>query len=276
MLDPFLIEKIIEIALQEDIGFNDITTNSIFSEEISSGVLIAKKPGVIAGLPVAKQVWKKLDDNINFEALVSDGQKVESGEKIALVEGKIRSLLTGERVALNFLQRLSGIATLTSRYVEKVKNYKAIIVDTRKTTPGLRILEKYAITQGGGRNHRLRLDNAVMIKDNHIAGCGSIAEAVERVRKKTPFTITIEVETKNLEEVEEALRAGAGIIMLDNMEPETMKKAVEIIKGSALVEASGGVTLENVQEVAETGVDFISVGELTHSPKALDISFNLF
>ncbi|SMB92388.1 nicotinate-nucleotide pyrophosphorylase [carboxylating] [Desulfonispora thiosulfatigenes DSM 11270] len=275
MLDYLVIENIIQNSLKEDIGLGDLTTNSIFLDEEGTGIFSAKDVGIIAGLPLISQVWHKINPNLKFESYVNDGEEVIIGQKIAIVQGNIRSILTGERVALNFLQRLSGIATLTSKYVEEVKDYKVKVVDTRKTTPGLRVLEKYAVRKGGARNHRLSLDNAVMIKDNHIEGCGSITEAVRRVRSNIPITTKIEVETKNLREVEEALKVGVDIIMLDNMEPKMMEEAVIKIGGLALVEASGGINLKNIKEVAKTGVDIISVGELTHSAKALDISLNI-
>lgn len=275
MLDYLVIEDLIKNSLKEDIGLGDLTTNSIFTEEEGKGIFIAKEDGVIAGLPLVAQIWKTINPDLEFETYVNEGDKVLKGQEIAIVQGNLRSILTGERVVLNFLQRLSGIASLTSEYVEEIKDYKAKIVDTRKTIPGLRFLEKYAVRKGGARNHRLSLDNAVMIKDNHIEGCGSITEAVFRVREHIPITTKIEVETKNLQEVEEALKAGVDIIMLDNMNPEMMKQAVSKIGDLALVEASGGINLGTIREVAKTGVDIISVGELTHSAKALDISLNI-
>lgn len=275
MLDPLVTKNIIINSLKEDIGLGDLTTNSIFTEEEGKAIFIVKEAGIIAGLPLVAQVWQTIDPSLKFESYVEEGEKVNKGQEIAIVQGSIRSILTGERLVLNFLQRLSGVATLTSKYVEEVKDYKATIVDTRKTTPGLRVLEKYAVRKAGAKNHRLSLDNAVMIKDNHIEGCGSITEAVNKVRENIPITTKIEVETKNLKEVEEALRVGVDIIMLDNMDPEIMKEAVKKIDGSALIEASGGINLKSIKEVAKTGVDIISVGELTHSAKALDISLNI-
>jgi nicotinate-nucleotide pyrophosphorylase (carboxylating) len=274
-LEIFIIKRIIQESLEEDIGFGDLTTNGIFTTEESTGILISKQDGIIAGLPAAEKTWKLIDENVRFDYFAKDGDIVYKGQRIAALKGKIKTLLTGERVALNFLQRLSGIATMTFKYVNEVKDYKVEILDTRKTTPGLRYLEKYAVSKGGGKNHRLRLDNAVMIKDNHINGCGTISEAVRRVRKNIPVTAVIEVETKNLEQVKEAVSMGVDIIMLDNMNINTMKEAVGIINSACLIEASGNITMKNVKQIAETGVDYISIGELTHSFKSLDISFNL-
>ena len=275
IFDDFILSKIVGRALQEDIGFFDVTTNSIFNEEEAVGDLTAKSAGVVAGLPVARKVWQTLDPSCEVILNMKDGTHVVPGQKIGVIKGTLRALLSGERVALNFLQRLSGIATLTSKYVAAVEGYPVAIVDTRKTTPGLRMLEKYAVRKGGGSNHRLGLDNAAMIKDNHIAGCGSITEAVDRVRKNAPITSKIELEINSIEQIEEALAAGVDIIMLDNMSPEVMREAVKRIEGRALIEASGGINLQSVREVASTGVNFISVGALTHSPAAMDISFNL-
>lgn len=269
------VEEIIEKSLQEDVSFGDITTNSIFTNEESSGFLEAKEKGVIAGLSIAEKVWKKVDRNLIFEAFFYDGDEINIGDRIAHVKGSAKSILTGERVALNFLQRMSGIATLTAKYVSQTKNTSAQIVDTRKTTPGLRVFEKYAVRIGGGKNHRLSLNHAALIKENHITACGSIAEAVKKVKENASIVSVIEVETQNINQVEEALNAGADIIMLDNMKTEDIKKAVELVSGKALVEASGNIKLERIRELTQTGVDFISIGELTHSPAALDISFSL-
>lgn len=276
MLNSFFVRKIVLKSLEEDIGICDLTTNSIFQDEESSAILIAKEFGVIAGIDIASCVFKTLDSSIIFKEFVKDGEKVVPKQKIAEIQGKTKTILTAERVALNFLQRLSGIATLTANYVDTIKEFDCQILDTRKTTPGLRAFEKYAVKVGGGTNHRLTLDNAVMIKDNHISACGSILEAVKRVRKNIPMTTKIEVETTNFTQIEEALQAKVDIIMLDNMSPKEMKKAVEMIDEKALVEASGGITLEGIREVAKTGVDYISVGALTHSAKALDISLNIY
>lgn len=270
------LQRKIEEWLQEDIGFGDVTTMSTIPEEAQGvGILYAKEAGVIAGLPVAQLVFETVDPALSFTALVKEGARVEKGEQIAEVSGSVRSILSGERLALNLLQRLSGIATRTSQYAQAVAGTKARVVDTRKTTPGLRMLEKYAVRVGGGHNHRYALYDAVMIKDNHIKGAGGIAQAVAAARAAVPHTMTIEVETETLDQVQEALDAGADIIMLDNMPLDVMKQAVALIGGRAVVEASGGVTLETIRAIAETGVDVISVGALTHSVKALDISLDL-
>lgn len=269
-------QRKIEEWLQEDIGFGDVTTMSTIPETAQGvGILYAKEAGVIAGLPVAQLVFETVDPTLSFTALVKEGARVEKGEQIAEVSGSVRSILSGERLALNLLQRLSGIATRTSEYAQAVSGTKARVVDTRKTTPGLRMLEKYAVRVGGGHNHRYALYDAVMIKDNHIKGAGGIAQAVASARAAVPHTMTIEVETETIDQVQEALDAGADIIMLDNMPLDVMKQAVTLIGGRAVVEASGGVTLDTIRSIAETGVDVISVGALTHSVKALDISLDL-
>lgn len=270
------LEELIKNALAEDIGHGDITTNSLISDdEIMTGTFIAKADGVIAGLDVAKAVFAYLQPDIEFIPGKKDGDNIQKGEVIATVKGRARTLLTGERLALNFMQRLSGIATKTRKMVELIKYQKAEIVDTRKTTPGLRVLEKYAVRMGGARNHRFGLYDGVMIKDNHIAAVGGIQKAVSAVRSKVPHTIKIEVEVENLEQLNEALEAQVDIIMLDNMDIETMKQAVAIASGKVLLEASGGINEETIVEVAKTGVDFISIGALTHSAPALDISFKI-
>ncbi|MGZ0051310.1 carboxylating nicotinate-nucleotide diphosphorylase [Brevibacillus gelatini] len=270
------LERKIEEWLQEDIGFGDVTTLSTIPEsEQGTGILYAKEAGVIAGLPIARQVFATVDPDLVFTAKVEEGQRVEVGQELAEVSGPVRSILSGERLALNLMQRLSGIATKTSEYVAAVAGTKARVVDTRKTTPGLRFLEKYAVRVGGGHNHRFALYDAVMIKDNHIKGAGGIAQAVAAARAAIPHTMTVEVEAESLEQVREALEAGADIIMLDNMSLETMREAVALIDGRAVVEASGGVSLETIGNIAKTGVDVISVGALTHSVKAFDISLDL-
>ena len=266
------IDRIIENALAEDLGKGDITTNAICSERDNCrAVLRAKQKGVIAGLPVAKRVFQKLDPTIVCVDNLNDGDTAVSGEVLSEIRGSTRAVLSGERLALNILQRLSGIATLTSGYVKAVEGLQVKILDTRKTAPGLRVLDKYAVSSGGGYNHRFGLYDGVLIKDNHIRIAGSLERAVEIVRKKYKRKYKIEVETSSLQQVREALSAGADIIMLDNMTTEQMKTAVGIISGNALVEASGGIKFKNVREVAETGVDFISAGSLTHSAQALDI-----
>lgn len=271
-LDFSRVDRIIEYALREDLGDGDITTNSLATEkEDSRAVIRAKAKGVIAGLPIAKRVFQKLDPTVVCVDNISDGEYIKPGDILSEINGGTRALLSGERLALNILQRLSGIATLTSKYVKAVEGLPVKILDTRKTAPGLRILDKYAVSAGGGYNHRFGLFDGVLIKDNHIKIAGGIADAVAVIRKRYRQKYKIEVETSDLEQVKEALIAGADIIMLDNMTPERMRKAVRLIDRNALVEASGGITLRNVREVAETGVNFISVGALTHSAPALDI-----
>lgn len=270
------LQRKIEEWLHEDVGFGDVTTMSTIPEsEQGIGILYAKETGVVAGLPIAQQVFATVDPDLVFTAKVEEGARVEKGEQIAEVSGSVRSILSGERLALNLLQRLSGIATKTSEYVQAIAGTKARVVDTRKTTPGLRFLEKYAVRVGGGYNHRYALYDAVMIKDNHIKGAGGIAQAVAAARAAIPHTMTVEVEAETMAQVQEALDAGADIIMLDNMSTEQMAEAVRLIAGRAVVEASGGVTLETIRSIAETGVDVISVGALTHSVKAFDISLDL-
>jgi nicotinate-nucleotide pyrophosphorylase (carboxylating) len=271
-----LLDDKITSWLKEDMNYCDITTDSLVSSDsVSSGEFLAKKEGVIAGLEVMRRVFFKLDPSVEVQCTVCDGDKVKAGQIIALINGNTRSILKGERLALNLLQRLSGIATKTSAYVDLVKDLGTRIVDTRKTTPGMRELEKYAVRMGGGHNHRFNLSDAVLIKDNHIAACGSIKEAVKRAKDRVSHTTKIEVEVEDLSQLEEALEAGAHIIMLDNMAIETMKEAVRITNGRAVLEASGNINLSTVRGVAETGVDLISVGAITHSAKALDISLTL-
>ncbi len=268
--------ELIARALAEDIGPGDVTGEAtIRPESRSVAVILAKQDLILAGIDVANAVFRHLDPDLQFTAFVKDGDRLRAGTEIAKLSGNTRALLAGERVALNLLQHLSGIATLTSKYVEKVKGLKAEVLDTRKTLPGLRRLEKYAVRTGGGKNHRMGLYDAVLIKDNHIAASGGISKAVESVRKSAHNALKIEVETKTLEEVREALAAKADIIMLDNMHPDMMRSAVRLIAGQALVEASGNVTLESIRAIAECGVDFISSGSLTHSAPAADISMKI-
>jgi len=270
------LQRKIEDWLQEDVGFGDITTMSTIPEsEQGVGILYAKEAGIVAGLPIARQVFATVDPDLIFTAKAEEGARVEYGQLIAEVSGSVRSILSGERLALNLLQRLSAIATKTNEYVQAVAGTKARVVDTRKTTPGLRFLEKYAVRIGGGHNHRFALYDAVMIKDNHIKGAGGIAQAVAAARAAIPHTMTVEVEAETLEQVQAALDAGADIIMLDNMSNEQMAEAVRLIDGRAAVEASGGVNLDTIGSIAKTGVDIISVGALTHSVKAFDISLDL-
>ena len=270
------LDRLIENALQEDIHTGDITTQAVVPQQRSASArLIAKEDLVLAGLFVAERVFKILDSNTVFNHGMAEGTAVSQGAVIATLQGEACNLLMGERVALNLLQRLSGIATMTARYVSAIQGTKARIVDTRKTTPGLRELEKYAVRVGGGINHRTGLYDGVLIKENHIAAAGGIACAIERARAYIPHTLKIEIETETLDQVDQALASGADIIMLDNMSLADMSTAVTIIAGRALVEASGGVNLETVRAIAETGVDIISVGALTHSPRAMDISMLL-
>lgn len=273
--NPFIVD-LIKRALEEDIWTGDITTEAVIpAERQAVGRVWTKVDGVIAGLPLLKQVFLQLDPTLEVELLVNDGFVATAGSALASISGSARSILQGERVALNFLQRLSGIATRTSRLAEPIKFYQGRIVDTRKTTPGLRMLEKYAVRMGGGYNHRFGLYDAVLIKDNHIAVAGSIKEAVAAVRRRVGHTTKIEVEVESLEQLNEALESRADIIMLDNMSMDMMKEAVKLAHGKAILEASGGITEENIVEVAKTGVDYISIGGITHSIKALDISLDI-
>ncbi|MCI5195607.1 MAG: carboxylating nicotinate-nucleotide diphosphorylase [Candidatus Electrothrix sp. AW5] len=275
-MDSFLLDKQLRNFLQEDLEHGDITTNAIFADqETATVVLQAREPLIATGIEqVAARVFRLLDDRITYSQPIADGQRVDSDDVLMTINGPVHSLLRGERVALNLVQRLCGIATLTRQYVNAVQGLTVSIVDTRKTTPGLRMLEKYAVRVGGGKNHRYSLSDGVLIKDNHIAACGSIRQAVEKVRAAVPHTIAIEVETDTLEQVQECLECGVQIIMLDNMELATMRQAVTMINGQALVEASGGITLSTVWGIAQTGVDIISVGALTHSVSACDIGLD--
>lgn len=275
-MDKNLLHKMIRSFLEEDVGRGDLTSESIFSDnDKGSAELVAREPFVVAGVKtVAAEVFKVQNQAVMAVDPVADGTKVSAGTVLLTVSGPVIDLLKAERVALNLLQRLSGIATFTSRFVDKVKEYPVRITDTRKTTPGLRVLEKYAVRAGGGTNHRFNLTDGVLIKDNHIAACGSIKEAVVRVKKSIPHTIRIEVETDTLEQVKECLESGVDIIMLDNMTPEMMAEAVRLINGQALVEASGGVNLNSVEAIAGSGVDIISIGALTHSAPSCDIGMD--
>jgi len=274
------IERVIDAALAEDLSWGDITTETIVPPDMEAkGFILVKREGVVAGLEIASAVFKKVDPQLKVNFLVSDGTKVKPGTIIAEVEGKVRSILKAERTALNFLCRLSGIATETAKYVSAISGLPCIILDTRKTAPGMRLMDKYAVRMGGGKNHRFHLGDGILIKDNHwfaLRSAGlSLKQAIERARSQAHHLLKLEVEVKDEEEAKEALQAGADILLLDNMSIEEMKRVVEIAKGKALLEASGGITLDNIREVAETGVDFISIGSLTHSPKALDISLEL-
>ena len=272
----FETDKLIEIALREDIGDGDITTSSIVSTPLKATAhLVAKEGLILAGIDIFHRVYKKLDASLELIKHFEDGDEVSQGSIIGEISGKVAVILKGERIALNFLQHLSGIATLTHKFVMKVTSYPVKILDTRKTTPGWRALEKYAVKMGGGENHRFGLFDAVLIKDNHISAAGGIGEAVRRVKDNVPHIFKIEVETSNLQEVKEALDSGVNTIMLDNMSTEMMKEAVAMVNKRVLVEASGNTGLDNVEEIASTGVDFISVGALTHSAKAVDISLKV-
>lgn len=276
-LDNKQIDKVIKLSLEEDMPFGDITTDNIIScDSVSKARLIAKENGVIAGIPVVIRTFEILSNNIKIDVFCNDGTIVKKGDIIADIQGPTREILKGERTMLNILQRLSGIATVTNKYVNMIKAYPAYVVDTRKTTPGLRYLEKYAVRAGGGQNHRFSLSDGVLIKDNHITAAGGIKNAVNRVRGKIPHTVKIEVETESLDMVKEALDAGADIIMLDNMSEELMAEAVTLINKRALVEASGDINEERIIKVAQTGVDIISIGRITHSIKSLDISLKFY
>ncbi len=270
------VDFIIDHAFREDIGSGDITSNSLIPESANAKAsMTAKADGVIAGLPIAKKVFEKLDSKLNWLPLVKDGDFVKKGDLIVEIEASFRALLTGERLALNLLQRLSGIATETSKYVKEVEGTKVKILDTRKTVPGLRTFDKYAVKMGGGTNHRIGLFDLAMIKDNHIKIAGGIEKAVSQVRKAISTDIKIEVETTTLDEVILAAEAGADIIMLDNMSNEMMIEAVKLINGRSVIEASGNMNIARLKGVASTGIDVISVGALTHSVIALDISQNI-
>jgi nicotinate-nucleotide pyrophosphorylase (carboxylating) len=274
------IENIIDRALAEDLAKGDVTTEALIpGDQLGTGFIVAKKEGILAGINVAKQVFHRVDPKLKVEVLLEDGAKIEPGSKITTVSGSIASILKAERIALNFLQRLSGIASETNRYVKRVEGLPVRIMDTRKTTPGLRSLEKYAVRVGGGENHRMSLGDGILIKDNHLAALRSqglnIKEIVAKARQNAPQRLPVEVEAGTVAEASEAVEAGANIVMLDNMSLDDMRKAVKSIHGRALIEASGGITLGSVRAVAETGVDFISIGALTHSATALDISLEL-
>lgn len=271
-----LVDRIIDLALLEDLGSGDVATEALVAREAQAHArLVAKGEGVVSGQWVAERVFAHLDGGVRYRTICSDGGRVKRGDLIAEINGPYASLLEGERTALNFLQHLSGIATVTSKYVAAIGDLPTRLLDTRKTAPGQRVLEKRAVVDGGGANHRMGLYDLAMIKDNHIAVAGGIRQAVEGVRRHIPVYMKVEVETSTLEEVDEALACGVEIIMLDNMDVETMRAAVRRIGGRALVEASGNVTLERVRAIAETGVDFISSGAITHSAPILDISMKM-
>lgn len=270
---PLIIQEAVKMALREDLGLGDLTTwYAVSSRAQGNGRVFAKEEGIIAGLPVAEMVFHLVDNTLQIEQLVQDGARVQMGQSILKIDGRLQSILSAERTALNYLQRLSGIATKTAAWVGEIKEYPVRLADTRKTTPGLRLLEKYAVAVGGGINHRLALDGGILIKENHIRAAGGIKAAVKSVKEHAPFTLRIEVEVTDLMELEEALAAEADIIMLDNMSLEMMRQAVTLNAGRTVLEASGNVTFERLKEISATGVDIISCGALTHSYNSLDLS----
>ncbi|MEE8373532.1 MAG: carboxylating nicotinate-nucleotide diphosphorylase [Dehalococcoidia bacterium] len=274
------VEPIIDAALAEDLGLGDVTTEALIPVEMKGKAhLIAKGEGVLAGIGIAAMVFRRLDPDLVVRELVADGSRLRLGDKLATVEGRVASILRAERVALNFVQRLSGIATETARYVEAIAGTKRVIMDTRKTTPGLRMLEKYAVRVGGGHNHRLSLSDGIIIKDNHqkaLRSCGmELGEAIRRVREHAPITLKVEVEAQSVQQALEAIAGKADIIMLDNMSIDDISRVVELAEGRVPLEVSGGISLVNISSVAEVDVDLISVGALTHSATALDMSLDL-
>ena len=274
------IRDLIDRTLAEDLSIGDPTTDILVPPDLeSTAVLLAKEEGILAGLDVGLEAFRRFDDRVSITALLEDGAPIRPGDHLGTIQGRVASLLKAERTAVNFMQHMSGIATQTQRYVKAVEGHPVRIVDTRKTTPGLRFLEKYAVRMGGGQNHRQNLGDGILIKDNHIDALRrdgmSLGDVVKKAIREAPHTIRVEVEVETLEQLDEALEAGAGIILLDNMDVEQMTIAVQIAKGKAFTEASGGITLETVRAVAATGVDIISVGALTHSVLALDISMDM-
>lgn len=276
MLNQFYVDDLINSALKEDINYIDITTDNLIPQEQEGEArFLAKADGVLCGIDVAIRVFTLIQPDFQYEIFINDGEYVKKGDIIATVKGKTRTILKGERTALNLLQHMSGIATMTNKIVKIVEGTNASIADTRKTLPGLRPIQKYAVTVGGGKNHRYNLSDAAMLKDNHVDAGGGITGAVKKLRSKLGHMAKVELEVRNLDELKEALSVDVDVIMLDNMDNETMKKAVEITNGKALLEASGGITEETIRGVAETGVDIISIGALTHSVKAFDISLKI-
>lgn len=276
MLNKFYIDSLIKTAIEEDINYIDVSADMLIpAEQRNDSYFVAKDDGILCGLDCAMRVFTLLDDTFTFTAHKKDGDKIKKGDVIVEFNGKTRELLKGERTALNIIQHMSGIATATNRAVELCKGTKASVADTRKTLPGLRAMQKYAVHCGGGRNHRFNLSDGAMLKDNHIDACGGIIPATQTLRSKLGHMVKIEVETRDFDEVRQAVKAGADVIMLDNMNCEQMAEAVKIIDGKATSEASGNITLENIAEVAKTGVDIISLGALTHSVKAFDISMKM-
>jgi nicotinate-nucleotide pyrophosphorylase (carboxylating) len=272
-MDEIQYAKLIEAALTEDLGWGDVTTSAaLCGDEQGTAVAVAKAELVVAGMDVFQAVFRRVDSSILFQPVCHDGHRAAKGDVLAEITGKLGNILRAERTALNIFQRMCGIATEAGRFAAAVQGTKAVVVDTRKTLPGFRVLDKYAVTVGGGRNHRFGLSDGVLIKDNHIDAAGGIEAAVKRCREKIHHLLKIEVECRNLAEVQEALAAGADVLMLDNMTPAVMKEAVALVAGRVPLEASGNVNIETIREIAETGVDFISVGALTHSVRAADIS----
>lgn len=269
------IVELISFALNEDLGNGDITSDLLFDgSEYTHAEFVVKEPGIIAGLNIIKYIFDYIDPDLEFETYYNDGDRIDSGDVVASLSGSVKNILMCERTALNILQRLSGIATKTALFSNLVKEFNVKITDTRKTTPGLRIFEKYAVRIGGGYNHRFGLYDGILIKDNHKIASGGIKKTIERIRKKAPHTLKIEVETTNINEVQEAIESNADIILLDNMSYEDMRRSVSLINGRAITEASGGIKEDDLIEVAKTGVDIISIGELTHSIRSLDISLD--
>ena len=274
--DQVRLDRIIKNALEEDLGAGDITTDAVIDINLKGKALLETREDIVlAGLPVFIRTFKLVDPALSFETYFEDGQSVSSEKTICTLKGSISAILKAERTALNFIQRMSGIATLTREYVSSVSSEKVKILDTRKTVPGLRFLDKYSVAMGGGRNHRFGLFDAVLIKDNHIAAAGSISGAVKAAKEKTPRGTEVEVEVETIDGLREAIDAGADVVLLDNMTTAVMKEAVGIVKGRALLEASGGISLDNIREIAETGVDLISIGALTHSVRAVDLSLEV-
>lgn len=273
MYNELIADEIIRSALKEDINYCDITTEILIQEDkVSKAKIIAKEAGVLAGIPVLKQVYNIIDAGIMIEVFINDGDELENGQLIAHVTGKTKSILKGERLALNLVQRLSGIATKSRKYKDLIKDFGVKVVDTRKTLPNLRIFDKYAVRVGGCHNHRFNLSDSILIKDNHIEAVGSIEEAIKRAKQNAPHTMKVEIEVQTLEELKKSLDLGVDIVLLDNMSLEMLREAVVITNKRTILEASGKVTFESVRDIAATGVDIISVGELTHSINALDIS----
>lgn len=268
-------DAFIRTALMEDLGSGDLTTDAIIGPEVKGeAFLVTREQLVLAGLPVFGRVFKILDSEIEIEYHFEDGEHVEAQEKVCLLRGSLAAILKGERTALNFVQRMSGIATLTREYMKKIGSQKVRVVDTRKTTPGLRVFEKYAVRMGGGSNHRMGLFDGVLIKDNHIIAAGSITKAVSLAKEKAPHTVKVQVEVEDLAGLKEALQAGADLILLDNMAPDEIREAVKLVGGRVMVEASGGINIHNIEEIARTGVDIISSGALTHSVHSMDLGLD--